>query len=415
MPIFELDNIPTNNKMIFFHRHRHKSHRKGSTLQTTVFAIVAVATVFLPDIYIWDNYIRNTTETFGAIMWWTPASLIVCTMLMWKSGRWHNLLLRTFFGLALCTVLPKLIFTIISVVGRGLATVWSPLGNVADIAAVVIAYASLCAFAYGLTIGWRKLTIKEDTLTFDNLPKAFDGYKILQFSDLHVGTFRSDKKFVKKLVKAINSQNADLIVFTGDLVNVHPGELHPYLNVLNNLHARDGIYSILGNHDYCEYRHYRAKDGASKNVDKLKKMEMDFGWNLLLNEFTTIERDCEKITLIGVENYGKPPFKSYSDLAKAMDGTDKEGFKILLSHDPAHWNSEITTDTDIDLTLSGHTHAMQLRIGRFSPAKWSSKEWGGIYRKGRQVLCVSSGIGGTMPFRLGAWPEINVITLKRSI
>ena len=98
-----------------------------------------------------------------------------------------------------------------------------------------------------------------------------------------------------------------------------------------------------------------------------------------------------------------------------MDGTDKEGFKILLSHDPAHWNSEITTDTDIDLTLSGHTHAMQLRIGRFSPAKWSSKEWGGIYRNGRQVLCVSSGIGGTMPFRLGAWPEINVITLKRSI
>lgn len=415
MTIFELNVIPTINKMIFFHRHKHKAHGKSPTLQTTVFAATAAATALLPDIYIWDNYIRNTTETLGAIMWWTPATLIVCTMLMWKSGRWHNLLLRTFFGLALCTVLPKLIFTVISVVGRGLACVWAPLGYAADITAAAIAYASLCAFAYGLTIGWRKLTIRKDTLTFDNLPEAFDGYKIVQFSDLHVGTFRSDKKFVKKLVKTINSQDADLVVFTGDLINVHPGELHPYLNVLNKIQARDGIYSILGNHDYCEYRHYRAKDGASRNVEKLKKMETGFGWNLLLNEYAEIERNSEKITLIGVENYGKPPFKSYSNLAKAMDGTAKDGFKILLSHDPAHWNSEITTDTDIALTLSGHTHAMQLRIGRFSPARWSSKEWGGIYIKGRQVLCVSSGIGGTMPFRLGAWPEINVIRLKRDI
>lgn len=400
--------------MIFFNRHRLNSLRKGSTAQTVLFAIIAVATVFLPDIYIWDNYIGKTTEMLGTIMWWTPATLIVCTLLMWKSGRWHNLLLRTFFGLALCTVLPKLIFTVISVIGRGLSCIWTPLGHATDILAVIIAYASLCAFAYGLTVGWRKLTVKEDVLTFDNLPKAFDGYRLLQFSDLHVGTFRSDKRFVKRLVKCINEQNADLIVFTGDLVNVHPGELHPHLNVLNNLHARDGVYSILGNHDYCEYRHYRAKDGASKNVDKLKKMEKDFGWNLLLNEHVEIERNGEKITLIGVENYGKPPFKSYSNLTKAMEGMDKEGFKILLSHDPAHWNSEITTDTDINITLSGHTHAMQLRIGRFSPARWSSKEWGGIYRKGKQVLYVSSGIGGTMPFRLGAWPEINVITLKRS-
>ena len=205
----------------------------------------------------------------------------------------------------------------------------------------------------------------------------------------------------------------DLIVFTGDLVNSAPSELDPFGEVLSRLEAPDGVFSVLGNHDYCEYNRYETSDGAARNLALLKQRERQFGWRLLLNEHRLIRRDRACIALVGVENDSRPPFPSRGDLKRAMDGLPEGMFKVLLSHDPTHWRREVLPTTDIQLTLSGHTHAMQLKIGGFSPSAWSYPEWGGLYREGERILLVSLGVGGTVPFRLGAWPEINAITLER--
>ena len=214
-------------------------------------------------------------------------------------------------------------------------------------------------------------------------------------------------------MKEVNDLHPDLIVFTGDLVNSSADELDNFMEILPQLRAKDGVYSILGNHDYCEYHHYDTPDGARSNLREVIRRERGFGWDVLLNEHRFIHRGTDSIAIIGVENEGKPPFPSFADLPKAMKGVSDDVYKILLSHDPSHWRREVLPETDIQLTLSGHTHAMQLMIGNFSPAQWAYREWGGAYQEDKHMLYVSLGIGGTVPFRFGAWPEINVITLKR--
>ena len=263
------------------------------------------------------------------------------------------------------------------------------------------------------------------------LPKSFDGYKVLQFSDLHLGTFRHNPAFIKKLVRVINEQRVDLIVFTGDLVNIHAEEVRPFMSDLQQITAPDGVYSIMGNHDYCEYgmdatREKMEKSAkpnklskAARNQRVLEYLQAKIGWRMLMNEHVNIVRvrsdeganKSESISIIGVENIGSPPFKSMGNLPKAMEGLVDGTFKILLSHDPTHWRRGVLHKTDIALTLSGHTHAGQLKIGKFSPAKWAYNEWGGKYVEGESMLYVSLGVGGTLPFRFGAWPEVNVITL----
>ena len=259
-------------------------------------------------------------------------------------------------------------------------------------AAGILAAAVVCvAFFYGFTRGWKRLETKEIEIASADLPTAFDGYRIVQLSDLHVGTFGSDTTYLRQLVEQVNALHPDMIVFTGDLVNDSAEELDPYLEILPRLSAPDGVFSILGNHDYCTYRRYDTADGAARNLAEVK---------------------CR---LIGVENDGRPPFPSRGDLPRAMREVPENAFKILLSHDPTHWRREVLPRTDIQLMLAGHTHAMQLMIGDFSPAGWSYPEWGGIYRENGQTLFVSIGAGGTVPFRFGAWPEIDVITLRRGL
>ena len=252
------------------------------------------------------------------------------------------------------------------------------------------------------------------------LPKSFDGYRILQLSDLHIGTFRGNPGFIRKLVKVVNEQNADLIVFTGDLVNIRADEVRPFMADLSTMKQRDGVLSIMGNHDYCEYGQDHSERYEKRNQNILHYLEAKMGWRMLDNEHVTIgrlrqtcgENISESIAVIGVENISKPPFPDYGDLEKAIGDLPAGMFKVLLSHDPSHWRRGVLNKTDIALTLSGHTHAGQLKIGRFSPSKWAYNEWGGKYVEGDSMLYVSTGIGGTVPFRFGAWPEINVITLK---
>lgn len=327
-----------------------------------------------------------------------------------KVGLHHNTWMRIGFGAILWILFPGILFLLIfafagwrwGLVGAGLL---------------------LFLAAYGFFLGWRHITVKTATCSSPLLPPAFEGYRILQLSDLHIGTFLNNRSFVQKLVRTIQSQKVDLMVFTGDLVNVGAEEVIPFMTLLDQLHAPDGVLSVMGNHDYCEYGADQSRSSVKRNQTILHYLEGKIGWKLLMNDHLLIHRkvqgtqntdkegDEATIAVIGVENISRPPFQDYGDLAKAMAGLPKGMFKILLSHDPSYWRRGVLSQTDIALTLSGHTHAGQLRIGRFSPVKWVYREWGGKYTEGGRMLFVSPGVGGTVPFRIGAWPEVNIIEL----
>lgn len=319
----------------------------------------------------------------------------------------HNTLMRMIFGIILVMGFPGIVFLLL----------W-PIGWKAGLAGLL---AMWMLIAYGFIFGWRRIKVRTTTCESALLPVSFDGYRVLQLSDIHIGTFLRNRKFIDRLVEVVNKQHADLIVFTGDLVNVSAEEVIPFQHALSLIKAKDGIFSVMGNHDYCEYGADKTNKNISKNQTVLKYLEEKIGWRLLLNDHALIARTrndggvlkSESIALIGVENISRPPFQDYGDLHQAMKGLHAGQFKILLSHDPSHWRRGVLGQTDIALTLSGHTHAGQLKIGRFSPSKWAYHEWGGKYTEGNSMLYVSLGIGGTVPFRIGAWPEINVITLRR--
>lgn len=370
------------------------------------FTILFVILLIAPDIYIGYEYVYKQGSTALDILWYVPTALTLLCFVLANRGVWHNTSMRLFIGLVLCVALPKLLFALLQFVTGP----WIALGA---------AVALLLVFVYGFFFGWRRIVVRNATCVSPLLPKAFDGYRILQLSDLHIGTFRTNPSFIKKLVRMVNAQNADLIVFTGDLVNIRADEVRPFIEDLSQMKAKDGIYSVMGNHDYCEYGQDHSEQYERRNQHILHYLEAKMGWQMLDNAHVTIarlrqeggENLSESIAIIGVENISKPPFPDYGHLDKAMEGLPRGMFKVLLSHDPSHWRRGVLNKTDIALTLSGHTHAGQLRIGRFSPSKWAYNEWGGKYVEGDSMLYVSTGIGGTVPFRFGAWPEINVITL----
>ena len=259
--------------------------------------------------------------------------------------------------------------------------------------------------------------IKKISLAFDNLPKAFKGFKIVHISDIHSGSFQ-DSKAVEHGVDLILQQNADIILFTGDLVNDRHTEILEYIPIFNKLQAPFGVYSILGNHDYGDYVSWESPEAKIENLNKLKQAHKNLGWRLLMNEHVAIEKNEEKMALIGIENWGaKANFPKYGKMKEAYIGAENYGFKILMSHDPSHWDAEIKKQyTDIDLMLSGHTHGMQFGIEtpyfKFSPVQWMYKQWAGLYEDGKQKLYVNRGFGFLgYPGRVGILPEITVIEL----
>ncbi len=262
-----------------------------------------------------------------------------------------------------------------------------------------------------------KYQLKRITLTFPKLPAAFKGLKIIHISDVHSGSF-NDKTAVNKGIDLILQQKADIILFTGDLVNDRHEEMLDYTNVFNRLNAPMGVYSVLGNHDYGDYLNWPSETAKKQNLEKLQLLQQQMGWKLLMNEHVVFERGKDKIALLGIENYGaKGRFPKYGKMDKAYPGTEQIPFKILMSHDPSHWDAQVkTTYPDIDLMLSGHTHGMQFGIEnpyfKWSPVKWMYKQWAGLYEDGHQKLYVNRGFGFIgYPGRVGILPEITVITL----
>lgn len=348
--------------------------------------IIILLITVVPDIIIWLFIFPSLTIGWKLLI--SAPTLLVLGMLPRFDKRRLSHLLRKmfFFSSMILLILPKLVFAMVA---------W-PFGWMAGLIAVTFV---LIVISYGFIQGWLRLTIKEEVMSFKDLPESFDGYKIVQISDLHLGSFTRHHKMIERMAELVNAQHADLIVFTGDLVNYKAEEAEPFINILSGLHATDGVLSILGNHDYYFLR-------------QVKEQEKKIGWKLLFNEHVKVCRGDQAIYIIGVEQIGKPPFEPKGQLGRAMTGIPNGAFKILLSHDPTHWRLEVYGKNDIQLTLSGHTHAAQMLIGKFSPARLIYREWGGKYEKEGQTLYVSLGIGGTISFRLGAWPELNVITLK---
>ncbi|WP_298532671.1 metallophosphoesterase [uncultured Algibacter sp.] len=287
--------------------------------------------------------------------------------------------------------------------------------------ALGIAAIPLASIIYGIYKGKYNYKVLKYTLSFEDLPEAFDSYKLTQISDIHSGSFDNMDK-VKYAVDLINEQQSDVILFTGDIVNNKVEELVPYKEVFNKLKAKDGLYSVLGNHDYGDYVNWESEDAKHQNLEDLKSLQKEIGFNLLLNESKFIEKNGERIALVGVENWGAGGFKKAGDLKKAAQNIEANDFKILMSHDPSHWEKEVIQDDyHYHLTLSGHTHGMQFGIEipgwfKWSPVKWRYKYWAGIYKEMGQYINVNRGFGYlAFPGRVGIWPEITVIELKKGI
>ena len=264
----------------------------------------------------------------------------------------------------------------------------------------------------GATFNRYRIQVKDVTIESHRLPQEFDNYRIVHISDLHLEMLYS-RSYAQKIVDRINELQPHIILFTGDLVHRRAIELNDYKDILSQLQARDGIFSVMGNHDYGDFVKWRNEAERLANLQLLDSLQAGMGWNKLDNDHTFIYCDNDSIAIIGVENWGEPPFQQHGDLEVAYPTLQDDNFKILLSHNPRHWEAHVLPQSNIDITLSGHTHAMQWSIGKWSPAVIRYKQWGGLYQENEQYLYVNIGLGCTMtPTRLGATPEITLITLK---
>lgn len=285
---------------------------------------------------------------------------------------------------------------------------------------LVIAVALITFFSvlFGITKGRHYYKVRRTILYFENLPEAFNDFTITQLSDIHAGSF-SDAEGVQKGLDLVNAQGSDVILFTGDLVNNQASEMDPWIPAFAGLKAPLGKFSVLGNHDYGDYLHWESAEEKRDNLVRLKSVHTEIGFRLLLNERVKIEKDGRSIELIGVENWGKGGFHKYGDLNLATANVADKDFKILMSHDPSHWDAvTLGHDKRIDLTLAGHTHGAQFGFELFgfkwSPIKYVYKQWAGLYEKAGRYLYVNRGFGFLgLKGRVGIWPEIAVLTLKR--
>lgn len=338
-------------------------------------------------------------------------------------------------GLLLITYLPKMVITVV-MFGEDVVRVIDGLmkeflGNsnesflperrkfVSQLA-LGLAAVPFLSLLYGMTKGKYNFKVIKQTILFPDLPEAFDGMTITQISDIHSGSFDNPEE-IEHAIDLINQQNSDLILFTGDIVNTHATEMHPWIDTFKRIKSAPmGKYSVLGNHDYGEYVTWPSQADKQKNFEDIKDLHRQIGFDLMLNENVKLEKGGQQITLIGVENWGEG-FKQAGDLGKAAMGTSAKDFKILMSHDPSHWEYEVKDSPNhYQLTLSGHTHGLQFGIEipgiiKWSPVQYRYKQWAGLYENLGRYVYVNRGFGfHAYPGRVGIWPEITVLELKKA-
>ena len=344
------------------------------------------------------------------------AILVLKVRLAYIGPRRKQLLVSSLYGLTVSSFLPKLIFVIIISSLYFTNFVFSEKESliIVPILGLFSGFLPFFMIVYAIFKGIYKFKIHTIHLNFNELPKEFVGLRIVHISDIHLGSFNARYPIFNRAVDLINDLEPDFIFFTGDLVNNFATELHGWKPTFNQLRAKRGKYSVLGNHDYGDYSEWESEKEKELNFERIKRFHEEIGFKLLLNESEIITVNESEIAIVGVENWGAPPFKQYGDLKKALSNVHDIPFKILLSHDPSHWSEEVVSKTDISLTLSGHTHGMQAGIQfkskKWSPIKYKYKHWAGLYQLGLQYLYVSRGLGWLgFPGRLGMRPEITNI------
>ena len=369
-------------------------------IELFLFFVVLMA---LPDWYIYRQYVNRWRQKGLRWLYWLPSITLFIGMII-VFGSFEPLpdamnRLGIFLITFLCINVPKAIFALT----RPLFKTYISLA----ISLLAMAY-----LVFGATEGKQHFQVKEVIIESEDIPQGFDGYRIVQLADIHAGSWGENTQPMQKAVDIINHLQPDLIVFTGDLVNNLASELNPFIPVFSQLIAKHGVYSVLGNHDYSTYIKWDTPQQREAQLDSLKTKQAQMGWTLLNNQHVKLYHQNDSIAIIGVENSGRPPFPDHARLSEAMTGTAGM-FQILLSHDPSHWRREVLPKTDIQLMLAGHTQAMQTRIFGFTPAQFVYPENDGLYQEGEQMLYVNIGLGHLLyPMRLGAWPEITLLTLK---
>lgn len=376
------------------------------------FSLFLILLIVLPDLFIWWHFTRLHPGVWRTLLLLAPTLLsLACLGLLLCHVRVPQLM-QAAFVLLICISIPKLVFVLTALTGKALGLALPAAETPTVRIGIWLAVLTAAVQIYGSAWGWQRLQVKRLQLYLQGLPPAFDGYRVVQLSDLHLGTYGGDTAFMTRLVDSVNSLRPDLIVFTGDMVNTSAAEAVPYVQVLRRLRATDGVLSVLGNHDYMTYQPGLSPAGQRAELQTLLRAQQLMGWQVLNNAHQAIVRQGDTLYVAGVENVGKPPFPTRGNLDKALRGIPPQACTLLLSHDPWHWrNGVVDNKMQPVLTLSGHTHALQMQIGSFSPARWLMPEWGGLYREGEQQLYVSTGIGGSVPYRLGAWPQIEFFTL----
>lgn len=345
-------------------------------------------------------------------------AIIISVSLPRRSGS-DDVFMKIMWALyAYATILvPKIAFVLIDLIGS-VPMLWRKARlKFVTWTGAAIATIIFSAMWWGALVNRFNIDVVEQDVEIAGLPQSFDGYKIAVISDLHVGSYDKDTTFIAQSVGEINALNCDLVVFTGDIVNRRSDELVPFVNVLRGIKSRDGVCSVLGNHDYGDYVNWDNDSLKSANLDYLKTLQADMNWNLLLNESQMVYRGKDSIAIVGVENWGDPPFTVYGDLKAAYPALSDSTVKVLLTHNPAHWVAEVADNgsCNVALTLSGHTHAMQMSMCGISPATLRYKTWGGRYddKSNKHILYVNIGLGTVgIPTRIGATPEITKLTLR---
>lgn len=379
-------------------------------------SIIILLVTLLPDIYMYRRYVkRRLGNVWARIAWWLPTLLITVSTIgvsLTRDFAPHNLtLFNTYLFITALVVLPKLTFVLSSLAGRLARRVFKLRRNWGNYVGLVLVLAELYILFHGTMVGTDRLNVRQVTIESDDLPEAFDGYRIAQFTDAHLGSMKDE--LMLRAVTAIDDMRPDLIVFTGDIQNMCPEELPRFAQTLKRLKAKDGVMSVLGNHDYSHYVNVPPEE-ALRNERKTRDFETSVGWQLLLNDNRIVRRGADSIVIAGGENDGRPPFPAKADLKKTMRGIDAKSFVVMLQHDPSAWRRHILPETNAQLTLSGHTHGGQISLFGLRPTELVGKEDDGLYVEGKRKLFVSTGLGGFIPFRFYMNPEVVEITLKKT-
>lgn len=378
-------------------------------------SIIILLVTLLPDIYMYSRYVkRRLGNVWARMAWWLPTLLITVSTIgvsLTRDFAPHNLtLFNTYLFITALVVLPKLTFVLCSLAGRLARRVLKLRRNWGNYVGLVLVLAELYILFHGTMVGTDRLNVRQVTIEFDDLPTAFDGYRIAQFTDVHLGSMKDE--LMLRAVTAIDDMRPDLIVFTGDIQNMGPDELPRFAQTLKRLKAKDGVMSVLGNHDYSRYVNL-PPDEALRNERMTRDFETSVGWQLLLNDNRIVRRGSDSIVIAGGENDGRPPFPAKADLKKTLRGINAKSFVVMLQHDPSAWRRHILPETNAQLTLSGHTHGGQISLFGLRPTELVGKEDDGLYVEGKRKLFVSTGLGGFIPFRFYMNPEVVEITLKR--